>query len=253
LTLIGLGLCDYNDISLRGLEALKQADVVYFENFTNILACSIKEMEKAYGRMITPVKREFLEPGEGLIAEAQSRRVALLVIGDPLTATTHISLFLRAKEKGVAVEVIHNASVMSAVAITGLQPYKFGMTSSLPFPGSSFKPETAYEVIKRNKASGMHTLLLLDLKPDEGRFMGIGEAIDILLSIEEKRLDGVFATNTPCIGCARLGWPDCRIICGKASELRKADFGKPPHCLVVPGSLHFVEEEAIGGYRLNHS
>jgi len=29
----------------------------------------------------------------------------------------------------------------------------------------------------------------------------------------------------------------------------KEDFGKPPHCLIVPGKMHFLEEEFLDSYR----
>jgi len=38
-----------------------------------------------------------------------------------LRATTHADLLLRAKERGVATKVIHNASIMNAVGCCGLQ------------------------------------------------------------------------------------------------------------------------------------
>ena len=37
LTLVGLGLNDERDISIRGLEAIRTADIVYLENYTATL------------------------------------------------------------------------------------------------------------------------------------------------------------------------------------------------------------------------
>ena len=37
---------------------------------------------------------------------------------------------------------------------------------------------------------------------------------------------------------------------GAAKELLKFDFGKPVHCLIVPGKMHFVEEEALSMYKI---
>lgn len=47
--------------------------------------------------------------------------MALLVVGDPFSATTHTDLSLRAKEAGIPCQVVHNASIMNAVGCTGLQ------------------------------------------------------------------------------------------------------------------------------------
>ena len=38
----------------------------------------------------------------------------------------------RAKARGISVEVVHNTSVMGAVASCGLQLYQFGYTVSIP-------------------------------------------------------------------------------------------------------------------------
>ena len=131
------------------------------------------------------------------------------------------------------------------MGITGLQLYKFGKTVTIPYPEVNFKPEMYYEVLKQNKILGLHTLLLLDLKPAEKRFMTIAEAIDLLLEIENKRKEQVFSLETQCIGCARLGSETQKVITGTAKELKNADFGSSPYCLIVPGELHFMEEEAI--------
>jgi diphthine synthase len=157
---------------------------------------------------------------------------------------------MRARKSNVGVKVIHNATILSAVGITGLQVYKFGKTVTIPFQEVNFKPEIFYEVLKQNKILGLHTLLLLDLKPKERKFMTIGDAIDTLLEIEEKRKEKVFEEKTPCIGCARIGSEGQEIAYGRAGEIRKKGFGRPPYCLIVPGELHFMEEEALALWKL---
>jgi len=76
-------------------------------------------------------------------------------------ATTHTDLVVRAKELGVEVKVIHNASVMNAVGICGLQLYRYGETISIPFFTDTWKPDSFYEKIQRNRELGLHTLCLL--------------------------------------------------------------------------------------------
>ena len=61
-----------------------------------------------------------------MIDIAKEKPVSFLVAGDPLCATTHTDLFLRAVKMGVKVEVIHNASIMNAIAACGLSLYRFG-------------------------------------------------------------------------------------------------------------------------------
>ncbi|MBI4150313.1 diphthine synthase, partial [Candidatus Woesearchaeota archaeon] len=61
----------------------------------------------------------------------------------------------------------------------------------------------------------------------------------------KKRKDGVVTEDTFIVGCARLGAEDVVIKAGKAKDLLKVDFGKPLHCLIIPGALHFKEEEML--------
>ena len=115
----------------------------------------------------------------------------------------------------------------------------------MPFPTENFEPETAYDVIKENKSIGAHTLVLLDLKPEENKYMSVNEAIEILRKIERKRNEKVFLPKDWCLGVARLGFKDQKIIAGTITQVSDADFGKAPHALIVPGKLHFIEEEAL--------
>ncbi len=52
----------------------------------------------------------------------------------------------------VKVEVIHNASVMGAVASCGLQLYNFGQTVSIPLWNENWEPDSFHDKIKVNKA-----------------------------------------------------------------------------------------------------
>lgn len=245
LYLIGIGLNDEKDISVRGLETIRSCDAVYLESYSSLLNCSIPDLERFYGKRVIAADRKLVEQSEELITAAVNKNVALLVIGDPWGATTHIDIMLRCRQKSIHFKVINNASIITAVGITGLQIYKFGKTTSVPYPDRNFRPETSYEIINQNSLLGLHTLLLLDIRPDLGKFMTVAEAIDILLEIESKRQQRVFTPETLCIGCARIGSDDFIIKAAAAKELKKSDFGRQPHCLIVPGELHFVEEEAL--------
>ena len=246
LYFIGLGLNNEKDISINGLEAVKKCDVVYLENYTSILNCKKEDLEKFYSKKIILARRSLVEADNNEIIEnAKAKNVAFLVAGDPFAATTHIDLFLRAKKEGIKCRVIHNASVVSAVGITGLQVYKFGKITSIPLENENI--ETPYNVLKENLSLGLHTLFLLDLNPDEEKFMSINDAIRYLLKVELKRNERIFSEKTLCIGCARLGSENQVIKAGTAKDLLRQNFGKPVHCLIVPGKLHFMEE---GGLKL---
>ncbi len=246
LHIIGIGLETEKDITVKGLEKVKKAEVVYLENYTSKLNCSKEQLEKFYSKKIILANRVMVEGDNNqIITQAKTKEVAFLVIGDPFSATTHMDIFLRAKKEGIAVTVTYNASILTAVGLTGLQLYKFGKTTSLPFPEESFQSETAYDVIKMNQINGLHTLVLLDIKQEQEKYITVKEGIQILLAIEEKRKEKVFTKKTFCIGAARVGAENCSIKSGSAIDVAKHDFGAPLHCLIVSGTLHFMEEEAL--------
>ena len=245
LYLIGLGLNDEKDITIKGLEAIKKCKYVYLENYTSLLQCSTKALEKFHKKKIILADREMVEKGDEIIASAKKADTALLIIGDPMSATTHIDILIRAKEKNIKTQVISNASILTAVGITGLQLYKFGKTTSIPFAENYWALETPYNVLKQNLKSGLHTLFLLDLSTTEEIYMTVNDAIDIMLKIENKKKSKIFTKKTKVIGCARLGSQNPTIFYDTTEKLMKKDFGKPPHCLIVPGKLHFMEEEVL--------
>ncbi len=245
LHLIGIGLGSEKDITVHGLELVRKADIVYLEHYTSLLSVSVQQLEAFYGKKIVIAHRDDVEADQNNILEqARTKEVVLLVIGDPMSATTHVDLLLRAKECNVAVNVIHNVSIMTAIGIVGLQLYKYGKTTSITFPEKHFMPETCYDVVKMNKEHRLHTLLLLDLRLSENRFMTVKEGLQYLLAIEEKRKEQVISQDTLAIGCARIG-SDNIVKVGAVKELLAVDFGKAPHCIVIPGNLHFMEEEAL--------
>lgn len=246
---IGLGLSDEKDISIKGLEIIKRCDKIYLENYTSIMQCSIKDLEKLYGKKIISVDRKKVEElGEQIITEAKNKNVALLIVGDPFSATTHIDLFKTAKEKNILVKIIHNASVLTAIGITGLQLYKFGKITSLPFPEDNPTVETPYTILKDNLNLGLHTLLLLDLKPEKNKFMTIPEALEIIENIEKRKKDKIINKDTFVVGCTSLGSNEYVVKAGNVEAIKKINFGKPPYCLIIPGKLHFVEEEMLKLY-----
>ena len=246
LHMIGIGLSDENDITLKGLEKIKNSKEIYLEYYTSMLNVDIEKLEKLYNKKIIKANRELVENNADLILEkAKDEDIAFLVVGDVFGATTHSDIFIRAKEKGVECTITHNASIINAISETGLELYKFGKTTSVPYPEKSFKPTAAYEVIKQNNKMGLHTLVLLDIKKDQDRYMTINECIDILLDIENEKKSKIFTKTTFCVGCARIGSDNSMIKSGNADEVKKIDFGKPLHCMIVPGNMHFMEEEML--------
>lgn len=241
LVLVGLGLWDEKDISLRGLEEAKACDIFYLEEYTSKLFGATKQdLESLFGKEIQKVGRDFIESGE-ILNYAVRNKVALLVPGDPMIATTHSDLILRAKEKGINVKVIHNASIYSAIAETGLQIYKFGKSATIPFWKENFKPTSFYDVLKENQERGLHTLLFLDIKTEEDKYMSPNHAMEIL---EKCGMD----ENIKIVVCSRLGSENKSIKYGAVKDLKNEDFGSPLHVLIIPGKLHEKEKEFLESF-----
>jgi len=250
LYLIGIGLNDEKDITIKGLEAVKKCGLVYLEDYTSLLQVSVADLETFYGKKIILAHRNLAEQGaEQIIDEAKTKNIAFLVIGDPFSATTHIELYKQAKLAEIEVKVINNASVLTAIGISGLQLYKFGKITSIPFIEEHPHLETPYNLLKENRNNGGHTLFLLDLKPEEKKFMTVNQALEILEEIEKRKKEKIMTDDLLVVGCARLGSEDCLIKAGKLKEIKKINFGAPPHCLIIPGKLHFMEEEMLEFWR----
>ena len=239
LYIVGIGLGDEKDITLRGLEIIKKADKVYLEVYTSKLVSSGKEeLERFYGKEIIPASRDLVEKKaeETILKDAKSEEVAFLVVGDPFSATTHIDLKIRADELGIKVVVVQNTSILNAVGIVGLDLYKYGRVTTIPFDNKNIK--SAYSVVKNNLKNDMHTLILLDLDPAKDRYMTFNEGIGYLLS------KGM-AKNQLVVGCCGIGSDNPVIKAGKAKDLLEKKVKKFPQCLIVPAKLHFMEEEAL--------
>jgi diphthine synthase len=248
IVFVGLGLHDELGMSLRGLDEVRNADTVFLELYTSLLpGFSLKRFEKLSGRMVNPVSRRELEEGNGkvILKIAENHKTVLLVPGDPLIATTHVTLRIEAEKKGIKTRVVHGASVLSAViGLSGLHNYKFGKSVTIPFPDET-PSETPYSVIAQNKKLELHTLCLLDIQTEQRRYLSIHDALMELLRVEAKRKKMIITEGTLVVGIARAGSNDPTVKAGFARELLNYDFGEPPGSLIFPGKLHFMEPEAL--------
>jgi len=265
LYFIGLGLADKEDITLKGLNALKSCEKVFLEHYTAVLFnISAEELAKFYGvKEIILADRTMVEQkSDEILNTAKDVDTAFLVVGDPFCATTHTDLLLRAaRDKGIDVRTIHNASIMNAVACCGLQLYNFGQTISIPLWTERWKPMSFYSKLVVNQEAGFHTLCLLDIKVkevseenmmrgrddifDPPRYMTVQEALTQLLECEKEKKSGILTDDTIVIGMARVGHATQCIRSGPISEVLKVNFGEPMHSLVICGTMHEMEQEVL--------
>lgn len=245
LAFVGTGIWDETDISLKGLEELKKSDVVFAEQYTSeTKEGTIARLGKLAGKQIAVLPREEVEDGKKILDAAQSKRVALVVAGDPMISTTHLSLKLDAIKRKIPVKIIHSSSIFSAaISESGLHTYKFGKPVTLPFWSEHYKPTSTYDAILENHARGLHTMLFLDIK-DENR-MGAKEAMGLLLKIEAERKKKLITKKTKLVVLSRIGGEEAKVTYGVIGRLLKVELGKTPFLIIVPGKLHFTEEEAL--------
>ncbi|KAJ5883174.1 Diphthine methyl ester synthase [Penicillium subrubescens] len=268
LHLVGLGLADEKDITVRGLEIVKKADRVYLEAYTAILLVDKEKLEAFYGRPVIEADRELVETGsDEILAGADKADVAFLVVGDPFGATTHTDLVLRARELNIPTNVVPNASIMSGIGCTGLQLYNFGQTVSMVFFTENWKPSSFYDKVRENVQIGLHTLVLLDIKVKEQsmenlargrrifeppRYMTVAQCAAQMLETEETRQEGVYTADSLAIGAARVGAPDQKLVVGTLKELSTVEMGAPLHSLVLLGRrTHDLERDYIRQFAVN--
>ncbi|KZF25164.1 Diphthine synthase [Xylona heveae TC161] len=262
LYLVGLGLADESDITVKGLEVVKKAARVYLEAYTSILLVDKEKLEAYYGRPVIIADREMVESSsDEILADADKVDVAFLVVGDPFGATTHTDLVLRARELHISTQTVPNASIMSGIGATGLQLYNFGQTVSMVFFTENWKPSSWYDRVLENRNIGLHTLVLLDIKVKEPslemmargkivyespRYMTVAQCASQMLEIEEDRKQGAYGPDSLAVGAARVGAPNQRLAAGTLKQLAETDLGQPLHSLVLLGSrVHDLERDYI--------
>ncbi|KFH47195.1 Diphthine synthase-like protein [Hapsidospora chrysogenum ATCC 11550] len=262
LYLVGLGLSDETDITVKGLEVVKTASRVYLEAYTSILLVDQSVLEEYYGRSITIADREMVESNsDEILRNAENEDVAFLVVGDPFGATTHTDLVLRARELNIPFRTVPNASILSGIGACGLQLYNFGQTVSMVFFTDSWKPSSFYDRIKENRSIGLHTLVLVDIKVKEPslenlargrmiyeppRYMTVGQCAQQMIEVEDERKEGVYTRDSLAIGAARVGGKTEKFVAGTLEELCSADeeLGPPLHSLVLLGRrTHELEHD----------
>ncbi|KAK3113573.1 diphthine synthase [Teratosphaeriaceae sp. CCFEE 6253] len=272
LYIIGLGLADERDVSVKGLDIIRKAERVYLEAYTAVLLVDQQQLEHYYGRSLTIADREMVEShSDSILSNAHDVDVAFLVVGDPFSATTHTDLALRCRQHDppIPTRTLPNASILTAVGATGLSLYSFGQTVSMVFFTENWRPSSFYDRVAENAGLGLHTLVLLDIKVKEPdlkamargrivyeppRFMTVAQCAGQMVEVEEDRQKGVCGKERLAVGVARLGSDDQRIVAGTLEELSGADLGPPLHSVVLCGrKMHEMEWEYVREFAVDQA
>ena len=277
LVLIGMGPGRLSAMSLEAVEAAKAADARRYEAYTALWPQSeLDALEAAVGSIEKVMRPEVEQPG-ALFELARTSLVALLVVGDPLQATTHVDLQLQAEEAGIECRVFHGVSITTLVTgAIGLSNYKFGRQTTLTYPYGGWVATSPLEVIAINLHQNLHTLALLDLDPTgEGighqvpmkpsdalvslRLMWdkLGEALDEMpqeTALEAMRREACAALlgrpldEVPVVLCADMGTGDERMVTTTVGALERIEGGRL-NSLVFQSTTSEVEEKALLRWR----
>jgi diphthine synthase len=242
LTFIGLGLYDERSITVAGRDELREADRVFAEFYTSKLAgATVEDLESYHDIDIDVRDREGVEQSpDEILAAAAAGDVAFLTAGDTMISTTHVDLRLRAHDRGIETRVIHGTTAQAAASsLTGLQNYRFGKATTLPFErshGGDGAPNSVIETIEENRERGLHTLVFLDIDAAGGEYMRASTAAEMLAAAYEDTLG---------VAVARAGSPSPVVRADRLSTLAEESFGDPLHLLIVPAELHHIERDAL--------
>jgi diphthine synthase len=242
LTFVGLGLYDERSVTVAGRDATRAADRVVAEFYTSKLAgATVADLEAYHDIDIEVRDRAGVEQSpDDVLDDAADRDVVFLTAGDTMISTTHVDLRLRAHERGIDTRVVHGTTAQTAASsLTGLQNYRFGKATTLPFERSTAGegvPASVVETIEENRERGLHTLVFLDIDAANDDYMRGDHAAGLLADAW---------TDTLGVVIARAGSPDPVVRADRLSTLAGESFGDPLHLLVVPGDCHHVERDAL--------
>ncbi len=254
--LIGIGPGDLGHISERAKLVARGCEKRYLEGYTSILPSNQEEILESVVGPWERIMRPSVENPSDLISEAREHAIALMVVGDPLQATTHIDLEARCAEEGVGFGVVPGMSATSlAISLSGLQSYKFGRQVTIPYPYGNYIATSPLEMLLSNMSSGLHTLILLDLDPtgmgsDPPTPMPPSVALSVLEHMVERycELDTEESLDSPGdwlgILLSDVGTLEQRVVSGTIREVCQNDVGLI-HSLIIPSDMSENESDAF--------
>tara|TARA_B100000686_G_scaffold82712_1_gene89365 strand:- start:2255 stop:3292 length:1038 start_codon:yes stop_codon:yes gene_type:complete len=245
LWFVGLGISGITELSDNTLSVIKDADIVYLESFTSPISESEKDQLKGISNGEFKIaKRWLVEDGNEILENAKDKKTVLISYGDPYIATTHLELKTRAIGDKIETKTIHSSSIVSSlIGEVGLHYYKVGkVLTIMNDPKSMITP---YNTIFNNLLNKTHSVILLEYNEDKSFFLEPQNALSLLLDVEKMQNRKIISKDTFAIVASRIGKNDQKIIAGEISNLSNKEFGEPPHSIIIPGSLHFTESDAL--------
>lgn len=258
LWLIGLGPGDLGLMTASAIEHARACEYRFLEGYTATLPADEEaRLDSIVGPWQRAMRPAVEEPSE-ILALARRSAVAILVVGDPIQATTHVDLEAHCAEQSIDFTIIPGLSATAlAVSLSGLQSYRFGRQVTLPYAYGDYLPTSPLELIDANYRANLHTLVLLDLDPtgmgvDQPQPMQPATAVETLTAMHGRLVEREGKTResmtTPLaqwnsILLSDLGTPNQRVVSGHLEDIAKAEGGRI-HCLILPAEFTGMEREA---------
>ncbi len=242
LSFVGLGLYDERSVTVRGAEAIAAADRCFAEFYTSRLAgTTLERLEETHGTAIEVRDRAGVEGDpEPILAASADGDAVFLTAGDPMISTTHVDLRLRAVDRGIETRIVHGTTAQTAASsLTGLQNYRFGKATTLPFErshGGSGVPESVLETVAGNRDRDLHTVVYLDIDRERDAYMAASHGAELLAAAG---LEGL------AVVVGQAGSENPTVVADTLAGLAEGSFGDPLHLLVLPGTLHPLEADAL--------
>ena len=272
LILIGMGPGTVAAMTTEAISAAKFADYRRYEAYTALWPDEeLAKLELLVGPIEKVMRPEIENPDE-ILSLAKEHVVAVLVVGDPLQATTHVDLQLQASERGIDCEVVHGISITNLVTgAIGLSNYKFGRQTTLTYPYSGWIATSPLEVIAVNRGMGLHTLALLDLDPTgagtgkqrpmqpvdaveslnamAGKLVEAVEGMPVDSTFEQLKVENITQicsdiSALKVVLCSDMGTSEQSIVTTTVGSLADIEGGRL-NCLVFPANTSDVEEKAL--------
>lgn len=264
LALIGIGPGKVSSMTLEAVELARHADVRLYEAYTALWSEeALHELESKIGS-IQRVMRPTIEQPEDLLEMARTQYVAVLVVGDPMQATTHIDLQLRAERAGIPVHVVHGISITTLVpGATGVSNYKFGRSTTLTYPYGEWIATSPLEVMVQNYSQKLHTLVLFDLDPSgagtgDQRPMKASDAAESIakmvakyeeMELAQEQTEIIEKIDTlEVVLCSDLGTDDQCLQTTTIGNLGTKSSGRL-NCMVLLANLSEIEREAVNRWK----
>ncbi|MEM4772653.1 MAG: diphthine synthase [Nanoarchaeales archaeon] len=246
LYFVGLGIANIKDISIRGLEVIKNSDIIFLENYTNLFESSLEEIEKFIEKKIFVLNRHDLEENYKRILEiAKEKNVCILTFGEPFFATTHIFLKNEAIKNNIKVEIIHSSCSLCSIFSFGISCYKVGKIITIPLKSKiSELPKSIYNYIKINKKNRLHTICLLDTDVERNEFLKPKDALSFLIELENEFKENVINEEDLVLVASKIGFKDEKIYFGKIKKIKELEI-EIPSIIILLSQLSSIEKESL--------